>query len=127
MIRMMMMIAQTLMKNYDDDDEEEGKEVNHVTDLDAQEVHAARGGPVLCWWSLHLDSIPYVCCCEFETRDNSDLLRIRALILAQRSQSQRRAVLDPARWPAATAACIVLAQMCYKMPLVCEHTDNVHT
>ena len=38
MIRMMMMIAQTLMKNYDDDDEEEGKEVNHVTDLDAQEA-----------------------------------------------------------------------------------------
>ena len=42
MIRMMMMIAQTLMKNYDDDDEEEGKEVNHVTDLDAQEAVGGR-------------------------------------------------------------------------------------
>ena len=43
MIRMMMMIAQTLMmKNYDDDDEEEGKEVNHVTDLDAQEAEGGR-------------------------------------------------------------------------------------
>ena len=38
----MMMIAQTLMmKNYDDD-VEEGEEVNHVTDLDAQEAEGGR-------------------------------------------------------------------------------------
>ena len=42
MIRMMMMIAQTLMmKNYNDD-VEEGEEVNHVTDLDAQEAEGGR-------------------------------------------------------------------------------------
>ena len=44
MIQMMMMvIAQTpTMKNYNDDDEEEGEEVNHVTDLDAQEAEGGR-------------------------------------------------------------------------------------
>ena len=43
MIQMMMMIAQTLMmKNYDDDDVEEGEEVNHVTDLAAQEAEGGR-------------------------------------------------------------------------------------